>query len=328
MKFTAAVVGLGRIGQGYDYNESGSGVILTHALAYHRHRGFDLVAGVDSDGNERRRFEKKFEKPAYKTASEMFRKVEPQVISICTPTVNHFDVFCAVMKRKPAAVFCEKPLAANLGQGKKMLRTLRAGTTLCAVNYMRRFEPGILELKRHIDGGRIGKIYKGIVWYSKGLVNNASHFIDLLIFLLGPVTGISVLRRGREYPAGDLEPDIHLKFKDADVYFVAGREEEFTLSKLELIGTKGVVEYRDAYDEIFLKGLQKHPFVPSYTVLDRSGDRIPSDLRRYQMHSLDALYRALTKKTPLASDARTAFETLTVLDQIKTKHAERKRSHG
>ncbi len=54
-----------------------------------------------------------------------------------------------------------------------MVQAASAAGTLIVVNYIRRFEPGVLELKRRIASGELGAFYKGVQWYSKGIAPTA-----------------------------------------------------------------------------------------------------------------------------------------------------------
>ena len=57
-RFTAAVVGLGQVGQGYDYNSPDDSVILTHSTALKFHPRFESIGGVDQDPVQRERCER------------------------------------------------------------------------------------------------------------------------------------------------------------------------------------------------------------------------------------------------------------------------------
>ena len=113
------------------------------------------------------------------------------------------------------------------------------------VNYMRRFEPGSMEVRRMIRTKEMGEIFKGVAWYSKGLLNNGSHFIDLLRFWLGDVTGVEIMNEGRRWDGIDSEPDICLYFHETPVYMLAGREESFSIGKIELFCSGGMISYAD-----------------------------------------------------------------------------------
>ena len=115
-KFTAAVIGLGNIGQGYDYNDKDGSLVLTHAGGFSRHNGFELIASVDPDPRQHDLFLEKYKRPVYETAKEMFANHHPDVVSIAVPTNMHFRIFEVVSKHAPVAVLCEKPLAQSIAE--------------------------------------------------------------------------------------------------------------------------------------------------------------------------------------------------------------------
>ena len=55
-KLAAVVLGLGQIGQGYDYDHPDDSLILTHATGFAYHEAYELVAAVDPDPFQRERF--------------------------------------------------------------------------------------------------------------------------------------------------------------------------------------------------------------------------------------------------------------------------------
>ena len=107
-RFSAAIVGLGQIGQGYDYDASDDRLVLTHATAYRYHPGFDLVAAADPDPEQRERFVRKFGLPAYADLESLISGHRPEVYSICVPTSQHFQIFQRIIPGGPAAVLGEK----------------------------------------------------------------------------------------------------------------------------------------------------------------------------------------------------------------------------
>jgi predicted dehydrogenase len=314
--FTAAVIGLGNIGQGFDYDCPDASRVLTHASAFHYHSGFELVGGVDPDPAARRRFTGKFGKPSFASVSEMWAAVSPDVVALCVPTPLHCAIFHETMAHKPKAAICEKPLAVTLGEGEAMVDAAKAAGSLLVVNYMRRFEPGVIELKRRIASGEFGVFYKGVQWYSKGVLTNGSHFIDLLSFLFGPATEIQVLQRGRAYADFDCEPDALVRFGDVVMYFLAAREEYFSMRDLQLISDRGEVRYATSGEVIGWRCKRPHPLVPGYTILAEAPERIETDLRRYQWHVAQALHDALTAGTPPCSTGLTALRTMATVQQL------------
>ncbi len=315
-RYKAAVVGLGGIGLGYDYDAADDSRVLTHAAGFHCHPGFELAAGVDDSAAARERFTAKYGRPAFATVGELMAACRPEVVSVAVPTARHREVFEEVMAYGPRAVLAEKPLGGTLRDAAAITALAKDKGTLLLVNYIRRFEPGVLALKAALAAGCCGEIYKGTVWYSKGLANNGSHFIDLLIFLLGPVTAVRLLSPGTE-PGPDPEPDFRLSFGAVDVYFLAGREACFSVKEIALLGTGGCVNYENGGARISVRTTVPHPTFPGYTVLAERGTEIATDFYRYQAHVTEALYRALDGGAPLASTGETALATLAAVEAVR-----------
>jgi len=314
--FSSVVVGLGRIGQGYDYDCPDDAKILTHAAAFAHHPGFELMAGVDRDPGQRRRFEAKYRRPAYPDLASLWSAHEPEVYALAVPTPHHFSMCQAVIDRHPLAVLCEKPMAGSLAEGREMVTAATVQNCVLAVNYIRRCEPGVRALRAAITRGQFGEIFKGVVWYGKGIKNNGSHFIDLLHFLLGDVTDVRVLKNGRRWEGSDPEPDVCLLFGETPVYLLAGREECYSLAEMELFGTKARITYGDGGARIEVSPTRPDPVFPGYTILERNKETIPNHLHRYQWFVQDHLYRHLDAGEALWIDGRSALGALDVIEQI------------
>jgi len=314
--FTAAVIGLGRIGQGYDYDKNADDYVLTHASAFTSHEGFDLIAGVDPDLHQRERFEKKFQRPVFKDCRTMFSKHDPDILALSIPTTLHYDVFREIISHSPRAVICEKPIAATYSDAMEMVRLARENECALLVNYMRRYEPGVLLLKSAIENGDAGEIYKGFVWYTKGLLNNASHYIDLLRFLLGEASDFEIFAKGQDWEIRNHEPDVSIFFGNTLIYFCAAREKCFELLEIDLIGTLGRIEYLRGGSIIEISPVIRDPIYENYLILNNKKRRIDNDMNRVQWHVVDHLYRHLNNRVLLNSDGESAALTLKIAEDI------------
>jgi myo-inositol 2-dehydrogenase/D-chiro-inositol 1-dehydrogenase len=64
-------------------------------------------------------------------------------------------VIASIGARKP--VFCEKPLAPTVAECEEILRLEKAaGERLVQVGFMRRFDPGYIELRNRVASGVVG----------------------------------------------------------------------------------------------------------------------------------------------------------------------------
>jgi scyllo-inositol 2-dehydrogenase (NADP+) len=98
-------------------------------------------------------------------------------------------------------VLVEKPLILDAATGAQLGRLARASGAIWYTSYNFRFEPNVVALKRHLDAGAIGRLYRVRMFYGNGSAGNivgtwrdsplgiledmASHLIDLTGFVFG-----------------------------------------------------------------------------------------------------------------------------------------------
>jgi predicted dehydrogenase len=241
---------------------------------------------------------------------------QPEIFSIAVPTDGHLAVCQEIISYQPKAIICEKPIAVSSVDGRLMQSLADDHQCVLAVNYMRRFDPGAIALKRVIRDEELGMIFKAVVWYSKGILNNGSHFIDILHYWLGDVTDIEIMRRGRKWEGVDPEPDFCLHFGGTLVYFLAGLEEYYSMGEIDLFATGGVIRYIQGGSRIEIVRTQSHPIYPEYTILNSEPEIITTDMKRYQWQVLDSFYKHLNNGMELNSDAGSAIKTLEVVESV------------
>ena len=303
---------------GYDYQCPDDSLIITHASAFHYHPAFQLTAAVDTDNEKRVQFERKFRGRAYSSVTELFLDNSPDVVAIAVPTAYHHSTFMETIQHDIDAVLLEKPISDRLDRATEMVEEARKRGIAVLVNYMRRSEPGLRKVKQMIDSGRLGEIFKGVVWYSKGILNNGSHFVDLLQFLFGNPEEVKVVKPGRKWQGSDPEPDVLMRFNSGDIYLLAGKEEYYSIAEMEIYGTEGKLLYKDGGNMIELYSRVNDPVYPGYTVLTGEPLVIPNELKKSQYHVLNNLSDFLAGRVErLDSDGESALSTLKLVDQIK-----------
>jgi predicted dehydrogenase len=139
------------------------------------------------------------------------------VVSILTPSGLHAEHALRVAAAGKH-VIVEKPMALRLADADAMIEACaRAGVRLFVVKPTRYNAP-VLRLREALDAGRLGKPVMGTVrlrwcrrqdyydrdpWRGKVrldggvLMNQASHYVDLLAWLLGPVVSVSAMTATR-----------------------------------------------------------------------------------------------------------------------------------
>lgn len=311
MSHRALIVGLGRIGAGYDLTSVEEDVALTHARALHGHPSFELVGGVDPDLEQRQRFERRYSVPAFATVGEALDVVDPTVAVVATPTERHLETVEELLDgERLRSILCEKPLAPSVEEGARILAACERHRCSLFVNYMRRCEPGAIAIRNRIASGEIAQPLKAMVWYSKGLRHNGSHFVNLLEFWLGRVTEQRTIGAGRRLAGGDHEPDVWFKHERGTAIFAAVREEDFSHYAIELVAGNGRLRYDRGGFDICWQPAETDPVFPGYRTLASTTMVIHNEMMRSQWHVADHWALQLDNKLSDICTGRSALETL------------------
>jgi predicted dehydrogenase len=170
-----------------------------------------LVAVCDSVLERAKAVGTQYKVPWYVDYHEMLMKhPEIDVVSVLTPSGSHAEHVVGVTKYKKH-ILVEKPIALTVPDAEKMIRACdQAGVRLFVVK-QNRTNPPIAALKKAIDSGRFGKLVMATIrvrwcrtqdyydqdawrgtWAMDGgvLMNQASHHVDLLTWLMGDVDSV------------------------------------------------------------------------------------------------------------------------------------------
>ena len=191
-KIRVAVIGVGGIGTG------------EHIPAYLRNKDVELVALVDADERKLKKAAKKFRvKDYYSSFDELLQNQNIDGISICTPPRTHAEIALKAFAND-IHVLCEKPMASNADDGRKMYDVSRRKEKLLMVGFNLRFTPNYERAHRQVLSGRLGHIYlvecdnlsaNPLLAYSKSpwffepesgggvLLDKGPHVLDLINFI-------------------------------------------------------------------------------------------------------------------------------------------------
>ena len=312
------IIGLGRIGVGYDLLHDPDEYVLSHARAFQRHPDFRLVGGVDPDAGQRGQFQDQYDCPAFADLRVAIAATNPSVVVVATPTDLHYSTVQAVLAvGKPVAILCEKPISFDPVEAHTLVRLCKDKSCALYVNYMRRSDVGVDEVLQRLQDGRIALPVKGVVWYSKGLFNSASHFVNLLQYLLGDVEKVLVLDKGRRLDGKDPEPDVEIEFVGGKIHFAALRVEDYFHNSMELMAANGRLRYERGGQQITWESTVANPVFSGYTTLGAEPELLRSDFFRIQLNVADQLAASLAGNPSRICSGDEALGTLDVLAQIK-----------
>ncbi|MFL7023352.1 Gfo/Idh/MocA family protein [Enterovibrio norvegicus] len=200
-KIKIAVVGCGRISK----NHFGSIEQLTSE--------YELVAVCDTDKEVLDFHAEKYGIPGYLTIDELFDKENLDLVTLCTPSGLHAEQTLKAAKAN-IHVITEKPMATKWEDGLSMVKTCNEENVKLFVVKQNRRNSTLQLLKRAISEKRFGQIYMvhlnvfwtrpqeyydradwSGTWHMDGgaFMNQATHYVDLLHWLVGPVEKIHAM---------------------------------------------------------------------------------------------------------------------------------------
>jgi len=277
----------------YDQHLPADDFVLSHARAFYLHPNFELVGAVDPDSILRDLFSKTYSLPAHPTLEEALGYTKPDVIVVASPTHTHSQIVDKILANyRPRAILCEKPLANDSGAARAIANICLDNQVPLYVNFIRRADPGVREIKARLESGQIVVPFKAIVWYSKGLVHNGSHFADLLSFWFGPILATKIITGGRPWADHDAEPDFQITFGGGSAIFCAAREENFSHYTVEVVAVNGRLRYEQG-GAITWQAAVPHATLAGYLQLQPQPETIKDDMNHYQYQVVEQLERAL-----------------------------------
>ena len=193
-----AIVGCGRIATNH-----------FNAIDAHQER-LQLVAVCDTDPRALQVAQTKYNVPGYSSLGALLESADADLVALCTPSGLHPEQAIQVA-RAGRHVMTEKPMATRWNDGLQMVRACdEAGVHLFVVKQNRR-NATLQLLKRAMEKKRFGRIHMVTInvfwsrpqsyydsakwrgtWEFDGgaLMNQASHYVDLADWLIGPVESV------------------------------------------------------------------------------------------------------------------------------------------
>ena len=137
-----------------------------------------LRAACDLNVPDLQAFAKRFGWQTTETSWErLLGREDIGLVDICTPNATHCPIAVAAAKAGKH-IICEKPMAMNAGESRRMLDAARAAGVRHMVAFNYRRAPAVALARRLIDEGKLGAIrHFDAVYYQDWLVDPDSHFV-------------------------------------------------------------------------------------------------------------------------------------------------------
>jgi len=194
------------------------------------------------------------------------------VISIITPNGTHAELAIKAMK-SGKHVLCEKPMALSVVEAERMVdANLRTGKSLFLVK-QNRYNPPVIALKDAFNKKKLGDVFliNATVYWNRNkeyfdqtdwrgtksldggaLFTQASHFLDLMLYLGGRVKSVYAVMQNVSHPYIETEDlgVLIIRFESGCIgtlqYTISVFEKNFE-GTIGVLGTKGTVKIGGKY---------------------------------------------------------------------------------
>jgi predicted dehydrogenase len=312
-------------------------------------RGARLIAVSDPDQQRAEDLAAKFDAESVHDSYEsLLKRDDISAVSVCVPDFLHRQVVIDAA-RAGKHVLCEKPLAMSVAEADDMIAACDAEGVTLGLIMNHRYAPDNIRIRHALASRAIGDQLIGSVVHSSGLAGppgvspwrgkarkaaggvlstQAIHFLDLLLWFMGPVRSVKALTGNLKMKGQDHEDTavVALRFESgalATLTTTSGSPimDDFTGTRIEVHGTEGwlvlegdVVRRFEGREGYALPAV-KLPPVPSgadeilfgfghvHEVMDfvaavQAGDPapIPAADGRHLMSVIESAYRSATER--------------------------------
>ncbi|MEM7689134.1 MAG: Gfo/Idh/MocA family oxidoreductase [Pseudomonadota bacterium] len=269
MAYQVLIIGCGAIAGGYDHDRSPEDWPLSHAGAIARDTRFALAACVDPDHAARGAFVDRWTVPNWAGSLDGL-DAEPgeyDLIVIASPTECHAEHLEWALGQRPKAILCEKPLAKGYEPAFRLFHEAAQLKIPLAINYTRRWQPDINDLvERARYGEEWGELLSAVGTYSKGIVHNGSHMVDLMMMFAGPLevhsVGPAVIDQWEDDPT--VSAILTAKDRGQPLHLVGSDSRAVTQFELVLNYEFGEIAIRDGGMRIEIRRAAEDPVTAGY----------------------------------------------------------------
>lgn len=319
-RLSVLMVGCGNIAGGFDEGRSAGNLPLTHAGAYARDGRFSIVACVEPDAQRRACFMGAWSvADGFATIDELLGcDLEFDVVSICSTTQCHAHDAEIALRLKPKLIFCEKPVTKSVDETKNLVEMCRDAQVPLAVNHTRRWDPDVVQLRADLLSGKWGRLRSVTALYGKGILNNGSHLIDLLNFLIGPLEILQVGRPIFDHFPDDPSVPAYLEGAQGQipVQLSCAHATDYSAFEVQFVFSQGVLTMEDGGMLWRERRVTESKVFKGYNVLEAGSQRI-GEYPRATLGAVNNIFQAIRHGQALASTGVSALEAQRICEQIK-----------
>jgi len=130
-----------------------------HARVFAELPNVSLVAVADVDPMALYKVARTYRARPYTDYRAMLDKESLDLVSLVVPTQLHYPIASEIIERG-IHVFVEKPFTLRVEEGEKLITAAKERGVKLAVGHIERFNPAVVELKRRLEHGQLGRVYQ------------------------------------------------------------------------------------------------------------------------------------------------------------------------
>ena len=198
----------------------------------------------------------------------LLARPDVEVVSVCVPTGLHAEVGVRAAQAGKHLVI-EKPIDVTLEAADRLIDAARAAGVALTVISQHRFDPGLIEARRLLDEGALGRLVLGEAstkWYRTqayydsaawrgtnamdggSLMNQGIHYVDLLRWSMGPVAEVTAVCATQTHQIEVEDTSLAaLRFASGALGTIVASTSVFPgfAQRLEITGTEGTITIED-----------------------------------------------------------------------------------
>lgn len=181
-----------------------------HARIFSKRPDTELVAVVGRNREKTDARAAAYDSRGFIDVDEMLDAVDPNLVSVCLPNEQHFEVTRHLLERG-IPLLVEKPLVFSLAEADQLLEIAAAGNVFFGINFNHRFAEPVQRALAAVREGQLGDPvfatwrFGGEANYGDSphanLIETQCHGLDLLELFFGPIASVMAQMTNKTYGA-------------------------------------------------------------------------------------------------------------------------------
>ena len=294
MTVNVHLFGLGKISYSYELNKKDT--IKNHFKAIQNHSKFNLTSIHEINNLKIDNFLKKQKiTNIYVNSLSSIKKKDLVIVGVNAE--KQYEILKKLIKQsKVGTILCEKPFTTNLKQQKKILKLCKKNKIKLFVNYIRISDPNYIKIFRFLKNSKKIK-YKINIFYSNGIFNNASHYINFLCKCFGNPISYKV--------------NIYNSIKKNNFDYNFDFDIEFNNSKVKFLYKK-----YDINLEMTIKSEKNKILIYKKKPIKFNDKVLRETIKNYQYNVIDNIYKYYKKTNYSLCSGEQAHQTFLVCTEI------------